>query len=42
MTLKSKIEKVVEIGTKQMNMPEEMARNTATNILPKLKRWQRS
>ncbi|KPJ68335.1 hypothetical protein AMJ44_06700 [candidate division WOR-1 bacterium DG_54_3] len=38
-TIEQKIEKMVEIA-KQMNIPEDKARELARNTLPKLKRWQ--
>ena len=40
-TLEQMIEKLVEIGTKQLKMPEKMARNIAETNLPKLKRWEK-
>jgi hypothetical protein len=38
-TMEQKIEKMVSIA-KEMDIPEDKAREMATNILPKLKRWQ--
>lgn len=39
MSMEQKIEKMVGMA-KQMNIPEDKAREMAQNILPKLKRWQ--
>ena len=39
-TMKQKIEKVVQIATSQMNMSEPQARKMAHSVIPKLKRWQ--
>ena len=39
-TMEQKIEKMVEIA-KQMNIPEDKARELAQTTLPKLKRWQK-
>lgn len=41
-TMEQKIDKVVSIAASQMNMPEKQAREMAENIIPKLKRWQKS
>ena len=38
-TMEQKIEQMVGIA-KQMNIPEDNARELARNTLPKLKRWQ--
>jgi Putative zinc ribbon domain len=39
-TLQGKIDKNVQFG-KMMGMPEEQARQMASTILPKLKRWKK-
>lgn len=40
-TLQEKIEKNVKFGV-QMGMPENVAREMANSVLPKLKRWQKN
>ncbi len=40
-TLQEKIDKNMKFGT-QMGMSEEMAKKMAEDILPKLKRWQKT
>jgi len=39
-TLKEKINKLVDIGINQLGMPEQLARKMAETKLPTLKRWK--
>ncbi len=39
-TMEQKIDKLVEMATSKMSMPEAKAREMANKIIPKLKRWQ--
>lgn len=40
-TVEQKIDKMVEIAVSKMNIPENLAKEIANNIIPKLKRWQK-
>jgi len=39
-SLQEKIEKNIQIAVSKMNIPENKARETAENLLPKLERWK--
>lgn len=40
-TMKQKIEHLVEIGKSKLRMTEEQARKMANGIIPNLKRWKK-
>ena len=40
-TLKEKIEKLIQISVSQLGMPEDIARTMAETKLPQLKRWKK-
>ncbi len=37
--LEDQIERLIEMAETKMNMPRELARETANKVIPKLKRW---
>ncbi len=40
LTLDQQMERLVEMAKEEMNMPGDMARETAKKVLPNLKRWK--